>query len=76
MGDRQQANNPWLKELPDPLTRTTWDNYLTVSAADAKELGFENTNDANGGLNGTYADVTVNGATVKSPVIIQQVQAR
>ena len=47
MGDGQQANNPWLQEFPDPLTRTTWDNYLTVSAADAKALGFENTNDAN-----------------------------
>ena len=76
MGDGQQANNPWLQEFPDPLTRTTWDNYLTVSAADAKELGFENTNDANGGLNGTYANVTVNGATVKAPVIIQPGQAR
>ena len=32
MGDGQQANNPWLQELPDPITRsTTWDNYITVS---------------------------------------------
>ena len=44
MGDGQQANNPWLQEFPDPLTRTTWDNYLTVSESDAKELGcFEYT---------------------------------
>jgi len=71
MGDGQQANNPWLQEFPDPLTRTTWDNYLTVSQADAKVLGIENTNDATGGLNGTYANVTVNGLTVKAPVIIQ-----
>ena len=76
MGDGQQANNPWLQEFPDPLTRTTWDNYLTVSEADAKALGFENTNDATGGLNGTYANVTVNGVTVKAPVIIQPGQAR
>src|SRR5690606_36040789 len=27
LGDGQQANNPWLQELPDPITRTTWDNY-------------------------------------------------
>ena len=40
MGDGQQANNPWLQEFPDPLTRATWDNYLTVSEADAKELDF------------------------------------
>ena len=36
MGDGQQANNPWLQEFPDPLTRTTWDNYLTISEYDAK----------------------------------------
>ena len=85
MGDGQQANNPWLQEFPDPLTRTTWDNYLTVSEFDGKELGFfletstffsENSHDANGGLNGKYANVTVNGMTVKVPVIIQPGQAR
>ena len=85
MGDGQQANNPWLQEFPDPLTRTTWDNYLTVSEFDAKELGFyldtstffsQNRHDANGGLNGKYANVTVNGVTVKVPVIIQPGQAR
>ncbi|MCB0447232.1 MAG: quinol:cytochrome C oxidoreductase, partial [Gelidibacter sp.] len=26
MGDGQQANNPWLQEFPDPITRTSWDN--------------------------------------------------
>ena len=33
MGDGQQANNPWLQEFPDPITRVSWDNYLTVSHA-------------------------------------------
>ncbi len=77
MGDGQQANNPWLQEFPDPITRTTWDNYVTVSRADADALGLENYNVANGGLNGSYADVTVNGVTVnKVPVIIQPGQAK
>jgi hypothetical protein len=31
MGDGQQANNPWLQEFPDPITRVSWDNYVTVS---------------------------------------------
>lgn len=31
------ANNPWLQELPDPITKVTWDNYLTISAALAKK---------------------------------------
>ena len=48
MGDGQQANNPWLQEMPDPITRASWDNYLTVSQADAKTLGLEKLNVANG----------------------------
>ena len=77
MGDGQQANNPWLQEFPDPITRTTWDNYLTVSRADAESLGLENWNVANGGLNGSKANVTVNGVTLENvPVIIQPGQAK
>jgi MoCo/4Fe-4S cofactor protein with predicted Tat translocation signal len=76
MGDGQQANNPWLQEFPDPLTRTTWDNYVTVSEADAKELGLKNTHVATGALNGSYANITANGVTVKAPVIIQPGQAK
>ncbi|MBO3115540.1 TAT-variant-translocated molybdopterin oxidoreductase [Winogradskyella sp. DF17] len=77
MGDGQQANNPWLQEFPDPITRTSWDNYLAVSKADADTMGFVNENVANGGLNGSYANVTVNGVTVSNiPVIIQPGQAK
>ena len=58
MGDGQQANNPWLQEFPDPITRTSWDNYLTVSKTDADALGLKNSNEATGALNGSYANVT------------------
>ena len=75
MGDGQQANNPWLQEFPDPITRVSWDNYLTVSMSDAKALGLKNTNTANGALNGSYASVTVGSTTLKVPVIIQPGQA-
>lgn len=76
MGDGQQANNPWLQEFPDPITRTSWDNYLTVSKADAEQLGLTNRHVSNGALNGSYAKVTVNGTTVVAPVIIQPGQAK
>ena len=76
MGDGQQANNPWLQEFPDPITRTSWDNYLTISAADAKDLKIVNDHDATGGLNGSYTDVTVNGVTITVPAIIQPGQAK
>ncbi|MEW4923548.1 TAT-variant-translocated molybdopterin oxidoreductase [Algibacter sp. 2305UL17-15] len=76
MGDGQQANNPWLQEFPDPITRASWDNYLTVSKADADALGLENSHVANGALNGSYATVNVNGVSVTAPVIIQPGQAK
>ncbi len=34
IGDGQHANNPWLQELPDPISRVTWDNYITMSPKD------------------------------------------
>jgi molybdopterin-containing oxidoreductase family iron-sulfur binding subunit len=76
MGDGQQASNPWLQEFPDPVTRVSWDNYVTVSKKDAERLGLVNKNVANGGLNGSNAKLTVNGVTIDNvPVIIQPGQA-
>jgi molybdopterin-containing oxidoreductase family iron-sulfur binding subunit len=37
----KQSGNPWLLELPDPVTRATWDNYALISTAKAKELGID-----------------------------------
>lgn len=77
MGDGQQANNPWLQEFPDPISRVSWDNYLTVSKADADAIGLKNEHVATGALDGSYADVTVNGKTLKNvPVLIQPGQAK
>ncbi|WP_029037646.1 TAT-variant-translocated molybdopterin oxidoreductase [Salinimicrobium xinjiangense] len=77
MGSGNQANNPWLQEMPDPITRASWDNYLKISRADADALGLENEHVANGALNGSYVNIKV-GDTVleKVPVFIQPGQAR
>ncbi|MGX1928741.1 TAT-variant-translocated molybdopterin oxidoreductase [Flagellimonas sp. 2504JD4-2] len=76
MGDGRQANNPWLQEFPDPISRASWDNYVTVSQADAEALDLENYNVANGGLNGSYVKLTVDGTVLENvPVIIQPGQA-
>ena len=37
MGVGHQANNPWLLELPDPVTRIAWDNYAIISPKVAKD---------------------------------------
>jgi MoCo/4Fe-4S cofactor protein with predicted Tat translocation signal len=77
MGDGQQANNPWLQEFPDPITRVSWDNYVTVSNADARLLEMSNEIVANGGLNGSYATITTaDGLKLDNvPVIVQPGQA-
>ncbi len=70
IGDGSQANNPWLQETPDPVTKATWDNYLTVSQAWATENGVE---EKEGYCN--RAKVTANGHTVELPILIQPGQA-
>ncbi|MFO7719824.1 MAG: TAT-variant-translocated molybdopterin oxidoreductase [Gillisia sp.] len=77
MGDGQQANNPWLQEMPDPLTRTSWDNYLTISQEDAVRLDLINENVANGALNGSYVNLKMDDVVLENvPVLIQPGQAR
>lgn len=38
MGIGAQANNPWLLELPDPVTKADWDNYAIISPKVAKDV--------------------------------------
>ncbi len=76
LGDGQMANNPWLQELPDPITRTTWDNYLLISRVDAEAKGLKNWTVSDGALNGDKVNLTVNGVTIANvPVYIQPGQA-
>lgn len=67
MGNGSQANNPLLQELPDPITKATWDNYITMSLADA---GYR----LNEGKT-KMANLTVGGKTMKVPVLVQPGQA-
>ncbi|MDF2190910.1 TAT-variant-translocated molybdopterin oxidoreductase [Paraflavitalea sp. CAU 1676] len=40
LGDGKQGNNPWLLEMPDPITRVSWDNYAIISPKLAKDYGI------------------------------------
>jgi len=57
--DGRWANNGWLQELPDPVTKVTWDNPALVSAGTARELGV---------VDGDLIEVTVGGRTMTLPV--------
>ncbi len=37
IGIGKYTNNPWLLEMPDPITTATWDNYLCISTKYAEE---------------------------------------
>ncbi len=41
MGTGKYANNPWLQEMPDPISTATWDNYIGIPPGYADEHGIE-----------------------------------
>ena len=62
LGNGLQANNPWLQELPDPISKITWDNYLAVSPKDAREKGW---------AQGNIVSIKSGNVSAKVPVVIQ-----
>jgi MoCo/4Fe-4S cofactor protein with predicted Tat translocation signal len=40
--DGRYANNGWLQEMPDPVTKLVWDNVVLISRRTAHELGVKN----------------------------------
>ena len=66
--DGRHANNGWLQELPDPITKLTWDNAALISPAMAKKLGLDQ-KQANG-LFTSWLSIAVNGATLDIPAIV------
>ena len=76
VGTGQQANNPWLQEVPDPITKATWDNYAIISPALAKSLfkiDIENkgdTDDYEVHPEKQVVKVSANGKVIELPIII------
>ncbi|MEN9699830.1 MAG: hypothetical protein RLZZ301_1028 [Bacteroidota bacterium] len=66
IGNGQFANNPWLQEMPDPVTKVTWDNYITMNPSEMERAGYATTYDQEHGL--SLASVSVNGKSLTLPV--------
>ncbi|MDG2095069.1 MAG: TAT-variant-translocated molybdopterin oxidoreductase [Phycisphaerales bacterium] len=64
--DGRFGNNGWLQELPDPITKLTWDNAVIIGPSHAKSLGLRT---------GDMVLVKVDGASVKAAVLIETGQA-
>lgn len=58
----RHAHNPWLQELPDPVTKLVWDNVAVLSEATAKRLGI---------TAGDVVRVSAEGVTVELPAWVQ-----
>ncbi len=65
--DGRYANNAWLQETPDFLTKVTWDNYALVGPETASTLGLEND---------TMITVKVDGRSIDLPCHTIPGQAR
>jgi molybdopterin-containing oxidoreductase family iron-sulfur binding subunit len=62
MRDGRNANNPWLQELPDPITKVTWGNFAAVAPGLAKKLGV---------TDGDVISLQTETAQVQIPVVVQ-----
>lgn len=60
--DGRYANNPWLQELPDPITKITWDNYASVSPRYAETAGL---------AEGRVVRISKGAASMELPVHLQ-----
>jgi MoCo/4Fe-4S cofactor protein with predicted Tat translocation signal len=68
IGHGQYANNPWLMEMPDPVNRCVWGNYLSVPINWDGDSKFKSLNDLN---DGDIVELTVNGVK-KEVTIVRQ----
>ncbi len=62
LGDGNFANISWLQELPDPISKICWDNYLCVSLATAEKEKLKM---------GSVVKLEVDGKTMNLPVHVQ-----
>jgi len=64
--DGKYANNGWMQEAPDPMTKLVWGNAVLISPKTAKDKGI---------TNGDVVNLSKGGLTVKGAAWVQPGQA-
>ncbi|MCO5248880.1 MAG: TAT-variant-translocated molybdopterin oxidoreductase [Chitinophagales bacterium] len=72
IAEGKQANNPFLLELPDPITKVSWDNVISLPYSYAVSNGIKAMEQHSSVPTGK---VTVNGKEIILPVVISYGQA-
>jgi molybdopterin-containing oxidoreductase family iron-sulfur binding subunit len=67
--DGRFANNAWLQETPEPMTKIVWDNVALMSPKTAKEMDVAETLD-NVGMFGKKVAIEIDGRKVEAPVLV------
>lgn len=65
--DGKRANNPLLQELPDPVSKVTWDNYICMAPSDMNKASY---------LDGDVVTIAGDGYSISLPVLAQPGQAK
>ncbi len=70
MGSGKQSGNPWLLELPDPIAKSTWENFAMISVSKAKDLGIELDTDYEYYPTKPVIKLTANNQEIELPVLV------
>jgi molybdopterin-containing oxidoreductase family iron-sulfur binding subunit len=70
--DGRYNNNGWLQELPDPVTKLTWDNAVLISPKTARDLGVftERLRQSQQFFN-CVVEIKLGGRSIRGPVWVQ-----
>ena len=68
--DGRYANNGWLQELPDPVTKVAWDNVAMMSRATAESLGIASLVGQIGRNEYPLVSLSVNGKSIELPAFV------
>lgn len=70
IGSGKMANNPWLQEMPDPISKATWDNYAMIGPSLAEELGIVVDDDYEVFVDKPVIAMEVDGQKLELPVLV------